>query len=68
MAIRLERSGGLILIHGGHEEPPKPKWGSKRHRRLALLVALIVLVAGLLFAGPHILGWHTFKALPTAIW
>lgn len=72
MAIRLERSGDLIFIRGAHEEPPKPKRAIKRLRRLGLLVALIALVMGLLFAGPHMLGWpvvsHTFKAFVTAIW
>ncbi len=72
MAIRLERSGGLFFIRGTHEEAPKPKWSRKRRRRLALLVALDVLVVGLLFAGPHLLGWpvvrHTLRALLTATW
>ena len=72
MAIRLERSGGLIFIHGAPEDTETPKGKSKNRRRLGLLLALIALVMGLLFAGPHALGWpavnHTLKALLAAIW
>ena len=41
MAIRLERSGGLIFIHGAPEDTETPKGKSKNRRRLGLLLALV---------------------------
>jgi hypothetical protein len=71
MAIRLERSGGLIFIHGAPEDPKAAKSGTRNRRRLGLLLVLIALVIGLLLAGPHALGWpgvsHAFKTFLAAV-
>ncbi len=63
MAIRLERSGGLIFIKGAPEDPAT---GKRRSRNLGLWLALIILVMGMLFVPSNGLSWaavsHTFKA------
>lgn len=51
MAIRLERSGGLILIHGAPDPPSKKKWWDKRPGGLGPWILLAVLITGVLFAG-----------------
>ena len=72
MAIRLERSGGLMLIRGTADEPVKPqKWN--KQIQLGLWLVLIMLTGGVLFVGPHpLLTWvsvgHVFKAVLAAIW
>jgi hypothetical protein len=72
MAIRLERSGGLILIRGTRDEPEEPrKW--IKYLQLGLWLALIMLASGVLFMGPHaLLDWatvsHAFRSVLTAIW
>jgi hypothetical protein len=72
MAIRLERSGELILIRGTPDEPEKPRKWSK-HIQLVLWLVLILLVSEVLFMGPDaLLDWatvsHAFRAVLTAIW
>jgi hypothetical protein len=69
MAVRLERSGGLILIHGRPDDPEPPqnnKWAG-----VGLWLALIILVCGMLFIGPHALSLadvgHTFKSFLSAV-
>lgn len=68
MAIRLERSGGLMFIRGQADEPEKPK----KNYHVGLWVMLIVLVMGALFAGPNVPGWtlvsHTVKTVVSAVW
>ncbi len=72
MAIRLERSGELILIRGAADEPEKPrKW--RKYLQLGLWLVLIALASGVLFMGPNaLLQWSTvsqaFRSVLTAIW
>ena len=49
MAIRLEKSGGLILIHGA-PDPPSKKWWDKKPRGLGLWIVLALFIAGLALA------------------
>lgn len=69
MAIRLERSGGLIFIHGAPEEPEPPE--GDNFTSLGLWLALVILVIGVLFIGPHSLSLadvgHTVKSLLAAV-
>lgn len=69
MAMRLERSGGLIFIHGAPEEPQPPK--RNKFTGLGLWLALVILVIGVLFIGPHSLSLadvgHTVKNLLAAV-
>ena len=72
MAIRLERSGELMLIRGIADEPEKPRKQNKLIT-LVLWLALIVVVGGVLFVGPNApLDWatvnHAFMSAVTAIW
>jgi hypothetical protein len=66
MAIRLERSGGLILIKGAPDPPVQKKsWGG-----LGAWLALIAFVA-VAVSAPHIIsGWpviaHTIKGFLAA--
>jgi hypothetical protein len=72
MAIRLERSGGLIFIRGKADEPVKTqKW--KKYIQPCLWLALFLMVSGALFMGPQaLLSWttinHAFRSVLTAIW
>lgn len=50
MAIRLERSGGLILIHGAPDPPSKKKWWDKKPRGLGLWIVLALFIAGFALA------------------
>jgi len=50
MAIRLERSGGLILIHGAPDPPSKKKWWDKKPRGLGVWIVFTLCIAGVLFA------------------
>lgn len=69
MAIRLEKSGGLVFIKGA---PDEPKTEKRRRKDLGLWLVLIALVMGALFADSHSLSWpvvsHAFKSVLTAIW
>ena len=71
MAIRLERSGGLILIHGAPDPPVKKKPRDNKLRSLSLWLVLTLLIAGVLYAYPVASGWpwvaHTVKDLLSAV-
>jgi hypothetical protein len=68
MAIRLERSGGLIFIRGCKDEPEE---GKGRGPEVCLWLALVVLALGIYFVPAK--GFdlaavnHTFNALMGAI-
>lgn len=71
MAIRLEKSGGLILIHGSPDPPVHKKWWQKVPGGLGPWLALVVLV-GVAIGAPHIVsGWpvlaHTIKGFLAAV-
>lgn len=57
MAIRLEKSGGLILIHGSPDPPVKKKWWSKKPGSFGPWIVLALLIAGVLFSGSVASGW-----------
>ena len=70
MALRLERSGELMMIRGSADEPEEPRNPNKWVQR-GLWLVLIALTTGVLFVGPHpLLEWATvsnaFKYLMTA--
>lgn len=71
MAIRLEKSGGLILIRTASHDAAKQKQGTKNRRRPGAWVGLTVL-AGAVLIGMHSPAWqavsHTLKTLLAAIW
>lgn len=56
MAIRLERSGGLMFIRGTPDDPREAKRARGTHRR-ALWMMLLLLAMGILFASPIASGW-----------
>ncbi len=72
MAIRLERSGGLIFIKGGPDPPEREKRSGKIIESVGLgllAVALLLIASGL--ASAQSLDWatlsHTVKAFLAAI-
>jgi len=72
MAIRLERSGELMLIRGTADEPDEPR-NSNKWVQLGLWLVLVALTTGVLFVGPHpLLEWaavsHAFEYLMAASW
>jgi hypothetical protein len=57
MAIRLEKSGGLIFIKGSPDPPVQKKWSDKVPGGLGPWLALVVFVA-VAVGAPHIVsGW-----------
>ncbi|TAM79483.1 MAG: hypothetical protein EPN47_16900 [Acidobacteria bacterium] len=72
MAIRLEKSGGLIFIHGAPDPPVKKKWWDKKPRGLGLWVVLTLFIAGAIFASQVASGLptvaNTVKGLVAAVW
>jgi hypothetical protein len=67
MAIKLEKSGGLILIRGAEDPPEKP-----RGHNMGLWLTLALCVAGLLCASPLASKWpvvaHAVKTFVAAAW
>lgn len=59
MAIRLEKSGGLILIHGAPDPPSKKRWWDKKPHGLGLWIVLALFIAGAVFAASVQSGWPT---------
>lgn len=57
MAIRLEKSGGLILIHGAPDPPSKKKWWDKKPRGVGLWIVLALFIAGVVLADSVESGW-----------
>ena len=72
MAIRLERSGELILIRGTKDEPkPENEWYERR-RRLGVLVVALAVVTTAMYVVPNMPGREIFSqalhAILSAIW
>jgi hypothetical protein len=72
MAIRLEKSGELMMIRGIREELDDQKeWNNKRSK-LGVLVVAILAVTAVVFIGPHVPGYaivsNAFKSFVAAIW
>jgi len=57
MAIRLERSGGLILIHGAPDPPSKKKWWDKNPGGLGVWVVFTLCIAAVLVAASAAPEW-----------
>ncbi|HEX5411706.1 MAG TPA: hypothetical protein VFZ27_07565 [Terriglobia bacterium] len=73
MAIRVEKSGELLMIYGKKDdEPDVQKEWSARRRKLGTFCAAVAIVATVFVLGPHMPGWAllsgTFKTIVTAIW
>jgi hypothetical protein len=72
MAMRMERSGELIMVYGNNDEPDAQKEWSTRRRKLGVLVFAIVAVTAAVFVGPHVPGHeiisHALKTVFEAIW
>jgi hypothetical protein len=71
MAIRLERSGGLVFIHGSPDPPVQKKWWQKVPGGLGPWLGLVALAA-VAIGAPHIVsGWpvlvHAVKGFLTAV-
>ncbi len=75
MAIRLEKSGELMMIYGTRDEQEdqydQQEWHSRRSKLGVLAVAIGVVVA-LFLLGPHLPGHvlisHAIKSVISAIW
>lgn len=72
MAIRLQKSGGLMMIYGTRDEPDDQEEWNTRRRKLGVLVVSLAVVAAVLFIGPHMPGHemlsNAFKSIVAAIW
>jgi len=72
MAIRLEKSGELMMIYGTKDEPEDQKDWNTRRRKLGVLAVAVAAVAAVVFVGPHLPGYamasHAFKSAVEAIW
>lgn len=72
MAIRLEKSGELMMIRGIREELDDQKEWNTRRSKLGVLVFAILLVTAVVFIGPHVPGFEiaskAFKSFVAAIW
>jgi hypothetical protein len=72
MAIRLEKSGELMMIYGTQDEPDDQKEWNARRRKLAALVLAVAAVTATFYLGPHVPGHevvsNAFKSVLTAIW
>jgi hypothetical protein len=56
MTTRFKKSGELLLCYGRPEVPAAEELENRGHRKLELLVALLVFVMGMLFFAPNALG------------
>ncbi len=72
MAMRMEKSGELIMVCGSHDEPDAQKEWNTRRSKLGVLVFAIVAVTAVVFVGPHVPGFEIFsnalKTVVAAIW
>lgn len=72
MAIRLEKSGELMMIRGIRDELDDQKeWNTKRSK-LGVFLFAIVAVTTVVFIGPHVPGYailsNACKSFWAAIW
>jgi hypothetical protein len=72
MAIRLEKSGELMMIRGIREELDDQKDWNARRSKLGVLVVAILVVTAVVFVGPHVPGYEivskAFMSFWAAIW
>lgn len=72
MAIRLERSGELMMIYGTKDEPPEQRdWNTRRHK-LGMLIVAVTAVTAVVLVGPYVPGYaivsHAVESVVAAIW
>ena len=72
MAIRMEKSGELMMIYGTKDEPDDQQDWNNRRSKLGVLVVAVAVVAGVIYLGPHVPGHeifsNAFKSIVAAIW
>ena len=72
MAIRLEKSGELMMIYGTNDEPQNQNDWDTRRRKLGVFLVVVAAVAVLVFVAPHVPGHevisNVFKSVVAAIW
>ena len=72
MAIRLEKSGELMLIYGTDDEPNDQNEWSNRRRKLSAFVVVVAALTAMVFFAPHVPGYeiisNAFKSVVAAIW
>jgi hypothetical protein len=68
MAIRLEKSGGLIFIHGSPDPPVQKKWWEKVPGGLGPWLALIAFVAVAVGASQIASGWPVLAHAIKGFW
>lgn len=72
MAIRMEKSGELMMIYGTRDEPDDQQEWSTRRRKLWVILTAVAVVTAAMFLGPHVPGHEIFsnavKSMVTAIW
>lgn len=72
MAIRLEKSGELMMIYGTRDDQDDQRDWNARRSKLGVLAVAVGVVAALFFLGPIVPGYalisHAIKAVVAAIW
>ena len=72
MAIRMEKSGELMLIYGADDDSNDQNEWDPRRQKLGVLVVSVAVVTAAVFVGPHVPGFeiirNAFKAVLAAIW
>jgi hypothetical protein len=72
MAIRLEKSGELMMIYGTRDDQDDQREWNTRRSKLGVFAVAVGVVAAVVFLGPHIPGYalisHAIKAVVKAIW
>lgn len=72
MAIRMEKSGELMMIYGTKDEPDDQQEWNTRRRKLGVLLTAVAAVVVAVYIGPHVPGHeivsNALKSVVTAIW
>jgi hypothetical protein len=72
MAIRLEKSGELMMIYGTQDDQDDQREWNTRRSKLGVLAVAVALVAAVVFLGPHVPGYalisHAIRTVVAAIW
>jgi hypothetical protein len=72
MAMRLDKSGELMMIRGIRDELDDQKEWNTRRSKLGVLVIAILAVTAVVLIGPHVPGHEivsrVFKSFVAAIW
>jgi hypothetical protein len=72
MAIRVEKSGELMMIYGIKDEPDAQEEWNTRRGKLGALLAAVATVTAAVYLVPHMPGFAvlsgTFKSILAAIW